>query len=324
MRCAIIDIGSNTVHMCIYEYGIAANRFVRKIANRCEAIGLLCDILPDNRLSEIGISKILSAIQHLSQIASFYHCDSMYFFATAVLRHITNCNQVIEKVYETLGVRIEVLSGAAEAMLSFSGLQFTFGRHLRSGIMVDMGGGSTEFLCFENGKPKFSASLPFGSLSLYRDFVSGSVPTVREMVMIGNYVRAMLDSELSEVRHCNATLYAIGGTARTLCKLSKIMAPMSNFRGKTTSTLTVTPTQICTLYRMIEHPDDMLLFLQTAVPDRLTTISPGIIAYHTILEYIDVPKIVVSTGGIREGYLKTRVLPDTMRKGKHDNKKRSR
>lgn len=311
LRCAIIDIGSNTIHMCIYEYRLTASHFSRKIANRCEAVGLLNEISSEGLLTERGIERTTKALVHLCSVAESYHCKSVHCFATAVLRRIGNCDDVLTAIFERVKLNVDVLSGEEEAALSFSGLQFAFGQRLCSGIMMDLGGGSTEILRFEKAMPMQSVSLPFGSLSLYRDFVSGQMPTAREMAAIGNHVREALRPYMSWIG-THSVAYAMGGTAQTLYRLICSMTNAENGAG-TDRFLRVQ--QLHTLYRMIEHSDDMLILLKNAAPDRLNTISPGVVAYYTIARMLGLRRIIVSNGGIREGYLRKYILLPALHPG---------
>lgn len=87
-------------------------------------------------------------------------------FATASLRNITNTDEAVREITKATGLAIDVVSGKEEATLDFIGATHDLDTS-HDGLLVDIGGGSTELVSFEKGQILQAVSLPIGSLSLY-------------------------------------------------------------------------------------------------------------------------------------------------------------
>ena len=303
MRYAVADIGSNTVRMNIYDTLPDDSGKAQRILSECDNLGLL-NYIADRCLSDEGISRLTLTIQKMKNLADKVGCDGAYFFATAGLRNTDNARCVIDRIREATGIEIEILTGEAEALLSFSGLKYTFGDALRSGIMIDMGGGSTELIGFIDGMAVRAASLQMGSLFLYQRFVSDILPQKDELKEIKKHIDKRL-SDFEWLDSYGSTVYLVGGTARAVgTLLSQLKPDCAYIRDGS-----MQYDEICMVYNTLKHPTPAVIkLLVRTVPDRLPTIIPGLAAYVRILNAIGAEKIIVSPTGVREGYLAERLL----------------
>lgn len=109
------------------------------------------------------------------------------------MRNISNSREAVKKIQDTTGLTIDVLSGEEEARLDFQGASFE--KKMERGIMVDIGGGSTEIVSFEDGNIKDAVSLEIGSLYMYKNYVSGLFPdkgqSYKKMIGIGGTIRGV-------------------------------------------------------------------------------------------------------------------------------------
>ena len=96
------------------------------------------------------------------------------FLSTASLRNISNSQAAVSEIEDRTGLAINLLSGAQEAEYDFVGAARTI--DLKSGLLVDIGGGSTELVMYNNMQIQNSISLPIGSLSMYTKFVKHLFP----------------------------------------------------------------------------------------------------------------------------------------------------
>lgn len=135
MRCAIIDIGSNTVKMNVYDVTPPDN--IRLIISQSATLGLIGYII-DGMLSREGIDTLCKTISGYARLASDISADELRCVATASLRSASNAYSVIGEIKSRTGCNVELISGESEALLSLEGIKATLG-DVRSGIMVDMG-----------------------------------------------------------------------------------------------------------------------------------------------------------------------------------------
>ena len=195
MNVSVIDIGSNTVKATIFNVGEGKCRSTLDYRGyKAKLISDVCERDGRRFLSNEGIDKLLDALYKLIEFSSFNSCELIFAFATASLRGLDNINEILNCVKSKLDLDIEVLSGEEEALCSLRGLlndEITEG--INEGVMVDMGGGSTEIVYFSNGSTPKLKSLPFGCVSLYERFVKGDVPTEEESKAIEDAINKVLD-----------------------------------------------------------------------------------------------------------------------------------
>jgi exopolyphosphatase/guanosine-5'-triphosphate,3'-diphosphate pyrophosphatase len=156
---AIIDIGSNTIRMNVY---IIKEDFFEQAFSSKEMAGLISHV-ENGVLAESGIIKLLDVLKRFDLILKRLNITRVYPFATASLRNIKNSHEIIQRVKETLGFDIHLVSGNEEGELGYIGAHSVVQRD--SGLVVDIGGGSCELVPFKNNKIESSTSLPMGSLN---------------------------------------------------------------------------------------------------------------------------------------------------------------
>jgi len=162
MKYAVIDVGSNTVRLCVYDVLYPEKRKFKTIMNRKIMAGLAAYIV-DGAFSDEGIAEAILAVKKCIKRASYLSPDRIDVFATAVLRNISNSAQAIAAIEQGAGCSISLLSNADEAHLGFVGASSR--GTLDDGALIDIGGGSTEITVIENGIDVARTSLPQGSLS---------------------------------------------------------------------------------------------------------------------------------------------------------------
>ena len=124
-------------------------------------------------------------------------------FQSASLRNIVNTEEALETIEAVTGVKVEVLSGADEAAFSFLGATVGGGAP-GSGMLADVGGGSTELVSYRNRAIQSACSLSVGSLSLFSKYVSKLHPTKEERRAIRRAVEEQLEQFLQRMEEPEA------------------------------------------------------------------------------------------------------------------------
>ena len=138
----VIDIGSNTIRLVIYTL---EDGQLRQALNSKATAGL-AGFVEDGALSEEGIERMLGVLRRFHGVLSLLPDCKVYPFATASLRGLSNTQDILERVERETGFKIDVITGREEAILDYRG---AVGRmQERSGVLVDIGGGSTELVFF--------------------------------------------------------------------------------------------------------------------------------------------------------------------------------
>ncbi len=219
-RYGIIDFGSNTIRLCIYEVECTPRKPLQKkdiqtLLNYKVMAGLAAHI-KDGAMTEQGIKKAIKTINAHLRRASHFSCERIDVFATAVLRNCTNSREATAAIEAGIDKRITILSNEEEAHLGFLGASLD--RYLGTGTMIDIGGGSTELTHINNGLDLDKVSIPQGSLSSFASYVSGLLPTTKEVESIAKHFRSLATKEGASI-YSSSQLYGIGGSIRSAAKV---------------------------------------------------------------------------------------------------------
>lgn len=298
MVSAIIDMGSNTIRLCVYEYD---DNEVKTIFEKKEMAGLI-NYVEKDKLSIQGMDKACEILLKFDDLLRNLHVDenNVSIFATASLRNIKNTKEVIEAIKSRTKHEVELLSGEEEAALDFIGT--TKCLDMDSGVIVDIGGGSTEIVLFENRAMKYAASIPIGSLNMYVRYVKKIIPKKEEREIIRQTVMDNLTG-LNIGNEPYRTICGIGGTIRGITRLNNSIFHLPNDNQN------INTAHIKEILAAVKnsHRDTLAPILKN-VPDRIHTIVPGMIIIDTIADFFHSENIILSKFGIREGYLYERIL----------------
>jgi len=296
MKTMIVDIGSNTI-----KYDIFDPPCLNSIAHRSVAAGII-RYIENGSMTEQGLETLCTILSSYRLDAEKTGC-CMQVFATASLRRVHDPMKVICAVKERTDIQIDLISGQNEAALSLQGM-LAITPHEKRGLMMDMGGGSTELNVFENDRSLFSVSMPFGALSLKNEFVKNIFPDKSEFGHIVDYASSVIKPYQTKI--LTDTLYMVGGSAKAFAKLLQYkmnLVPDENptFDKKAVQSLADSLTTL-------SETDKELLI--TMFPDRYHVILPALAAYIALIDNCSCQKITVSKGGIREGRLITMITQE--------------
>ena len=298
MICGIVDLGSNTIRLSVYQ--CQGEKF-HLLTHRKVTAGL-ADYVEHGALSPPGIQVACQTLNDDRLLMENLGFAPPRVFATASLRNISNTEEAVAQLQAETGLNVEVLSGTEEARLSFLGA--AHGNGPASGLLIDLGGGSTELVRYENYLLQSACSLSVGSLSLFSRNVSGLHPDKKERKAIRAQVRAQLEKRVgvpSPVPHA----CGVGGTVRAACQVANLLL------DRPQDIRVLSRAELHQLLKRLKHPShrDLHLLLKAA-PDRIHTLIPGMLALETIAETYGVETITASPWGVREGYLRDRVLKE--------------
>jgi exopolyphosphatase/guanosine-5'-triphosphate,3'-diphosphate pyrophosphatase len=199
---AVIDIGSNSVRLVVYE---SMTRSLVTLFNEKTLCGLGREVQTTGLLAPDAVAKALTSLRRFRALCRVMKVGRVYAIATAACRDATNGPDFIAKAERICGVKIEILSGPREAKLSALGV--ISGIHKPDGIVGDLGGGSLELIDVQGNRVRSGVTLPLGSLAL-QDLSHQSLKRAERIVR----------NELSDVAQLKAghgrTFYAVGGTWR--------------------------------------------------------------------------------------------------------------
>ena len=293
---SIIDIGSNTVRMNVYQENEDGFRL---LFSSKEMAGLVAQI-ENNQLLEAGLSNLIRILKIFKETIDTLNIKQVYPFATASLRSIENSQEVLQIIKEETGFDIDLIDGYEEGNLGVIGaLDYQV---IDKAVLIDLGGGSCEVVPFENKEVITSDSYPIGSLSLYKNFVSQLLPSKLERKQIKSFVKETIDAKKIKKDEFKNVI-GVGGTMRAILKLQQYLD--ESYKNSNILTVQHLKKLLKQLGDGSKESQDIIL---KVVPDRIHTLLPGMSAIVAILEELGSTQTLVSKNGVREGYLIKNVL----------------
>ncbi|MBS4784598.1 MAG: phosphatase [Clostridiales bacterium] len=292
MKCAIVDLGSNTIRMSLYQLE-PEGRFDLLFSEK--KMAGLANYMEGGVLSSRGIGTACEVLRGFQAILRQLGPIDTRVFATASLRNIKNTNEALARIREETGLEVEVLSGKSEALLGCRGA--LLGCKLEVGALFDIGGGSCEITRLKKGEAIEAGSLNIGSLNLFNQYVSGLWPGKSEMREIREAARRGLErSDLPDKPVKN--LCGIGGTARAVLKIG------NQYLDKPDGNRVLTRKELGQVAEMLtDRGNTARRLVLRSCPDRVHTIIPGVILMNELARRLCRERQYISRYGVREGYL---------------------
>lgn len=287
---AVIDIGSNSVRLVVYE---AMARSLITVFNEKALCGLGREVQSTGLLATDAVNKALTALRRFRALCRIQQVGRVYAIATAACRDAKNGPDFIAKAERICGARIEILSGPREAKLSALGV--VSGVHSPNGIVGDLGGGSLELIDVRGSRVRSGVTLPLGSLAL-QDLAHKSLKRAERIVK----------NELIGVPQLRAgrgrTFYAVGGTWRALARIHIIQSgyPLKVMHGY--SIPAVEALDFAQRLRRLAATN-MLANIESVADARRPLLTYAALVLEYIIRTAQPKTIVFSTFGVREGLL---------------------
>ncbi len=301
----IVDVGSNTVRMNVYD--VKYDR-LKLLFSKKETVGL-ASYVKDKKMTDAGIERVINVLLEFQDILHNLNIYEMHVFATAALRNVKNSQEAIAAITSRTGIDIQVLSGREEAELDFQGA--TIASNVKKGLLVDIGGGSTELVSYKGRLVMNAISIPKGSLNSYNQYVSSIIPTKEERKAIKQDFMSRLDGLKGFERDNKYKLICgVGGTTRAALKLDKLLF------GEDSAENILPVSHIGYIIKTLENKsskDKLVKNLNTlmdVVPERTRTILPGLIILYAIAKRFKSEAVIVTNTGVREGFMYNYVLKD--------------
>ncbi len=296
---AVIDIGSNSVRLVVYE---ALSRSLLPIFNEKTLCGLGREVQSTGLLAPDAVARALTSLRRFAALCRVMKVGRVYAIATAACRDARNGPAFIAKAERICGVAIEILSGPREARLS--GLGVISGVHAPDGIVGDLGGGSLELIDVRGNAVRSGVTLPLGGLAL-QDLAHKSLKRAARIVR----------DELSENPQLRGgrgrTFYAVGGTWRALARIHIIQSeyPLQVMHG-----YSIPAADALDFARRLRRlaAANMLANIEVVTDARRPLLTYAALVLEHVIRVARPREIVFSTFGVREGLLHEK-LPEAER-----------
>jgi exopolyphosphatase/guanosine-5'-triphosphate,3'-diphosphate pyrophosphatase len=283
----VIDIGSNSVRLVVYDGAIRAPT---PLFNERVLCGLGRSVGTTGRLGKDSVERTLAALTRFGAIARILDVKNLRAIATAAVREAEDGRDFIARAEKACGARIQVLSGEREAELAAQGILMGFCQ--ADGVAGDLGGGSLELIDLAGSKRRRAVTLPLGGLRL--------------IDLTGNKIEravSLVDDQVQSVPWLAAgwgrTFYAVGGTWRALAGLhmDEMDYPLHVMHGYAIATREAIA--FCEQLRKGKK----VRGLETVARARREVLPYGALVMERVLKELAPEQVVFSGFGIREGLL---------------------
>lgn len=299
--CAV-DLGSNSFHLAIARVDHGE---VRRVLSLSDKVQLAAGLDDNNRLSDEAIERGIGCLTAFGQYLDAIPRGNIRVVATNALRKAVNANAFITLANQVLPVPIQVISGREEARLIYLGVSHTNACSDKR-LVIDIGGGSTEFIIGEGFELILAESLQMGCVAFTKKFFADG------KISESAFKKAMsaTQSELFAIikPYKKSGWRHVVGSSGTI-KACHLAIKELGFDDK------ITPSAIKKLKKyLIELGDASAIKLDSVKPHRQSVFAAGVAELYAIIKAFEIDGIDYSDGALREG-----VLYDMLGRQDHEN-----
>jgi exopolyphosphatase/guanosine-5'-triphosphate,3'-diphosphate pyrophosphatase len=299
VRVAVVDIGTNSTRLLIAEVDPSSGS-VRELLRRSQVTRLGNRVDAAGRLSEEASARVFATLQGYRAEIDAHQCVSNLAVLTSAVRDATNGAQFAARVREDFRLDARVLEGKEEAQLTFLGAMASRPAATEPTVVIDIGGGSTEFVVGVGRTAGFHVSLHAGVVRMSERHIHSDPPTSRELQELALDVRATFleglpPEERAPVKHG----IAVAGTATSAASIDQELDPYDPERvhGYRLELATV-ELLLARLADMGEQDRTRVIGLN---PDRAPTIVAGMILLAEAMRAFELEQVEVSEHDILYG-----------------------
>lgn len=302
IKRAVIDIGTNSVKLLVAE---VTGRVVRPLLEESEQTRLGRGFYQAHWLQPEAIIETVKAVAKFAATAQNLQASSLRVIATSAVRDANNAAELTDAIQRASSLRVEIISGEQEADLVFHGVTSDPSLAIQPLLILDVGGGSTEFILGEGLTQHFRHSFPLGTVRLLEQFPPADPPGAAECARCRDWLRHFLETQIQPVlgqvfqkfgSH-RVQLAATGGTATILARLQWQLEEFDRERIEATR---ISREQI---HNERERLWGLPLAERRKIPGlpaaRADVILFGVLIYEAVMAQFDLPDLRVTTRGLR-------------------------
>ena len=228
MRLGVLDVGSNTVHLLVVD----AHPGARPLPAHSHKAELRLAQLLDGSgaIGSEGVDRLITVVRDALQAAEDKGVEDLLPFATSAVREASNADDVLARVEDATGVRLQVLAGDEEARLTFLAARRWFGWSAGKLLVLDIGGGSLEVAYGLDEEPDAAVSLPLGAGRLTAGWLPGDPPDPADVKALRRHVRARIASTVGEFSRFGAPDHVVA-TSKTFRQLARLAGAARSAEG---------------------------------------------------------------------------------------------
>jgi exopolyphosphatase/guanosine-5'-triphosphate,3'-diphosphate pyrophosphatase len=294
----VIDLGTNSFHAIIVD--AHPNGSYQVVDRLKEMVHLGEHGLDANRLPEAAMDRGLAALTRIKLLADGWDTREYLSFATSAIREASNGGTLIERARKQLGLRIRPISGEQEARLIFRGVSRTE-EFAEPSLVMDIGGGSVEFIVVNNDTPVFSTSLKLGAARMTEQFVTTDPMSEDEQARLRAHCKGALGEVLAACRE-----YGVGrivGSSGTMKSLARVTLEQEDLQHQSPFETTLRIEHVRSALRWVMQASGEEREAHPAIePRRVAQIGAGAVLLDTLCTGLPLVRhFTVSPNALREG-----------------------
>jgi exopolyphosphatase/guanosine-5'-triphosphate,3'-diphosphate pyrophosphatase len=316
MRIAVIDLGSNTCRMVVFEASLG---YTFRLVDQIREMVRLREGMGVDGMAAPAMDRAIATLRLYRRYCDSSAVDQIIATATSAVRDAKNGPQFLDRSRAEAGIELRVLTGPEEAYYGVVGALNNIS--VTDGWVLDIGGGSAQISRIEQGKFVSGEALPLGALRLTETFVTSDPPNESEQKAIENEVDRQLRNLPWLVPSRGERLVGLGGTIRNLAymDIARSALPVESLHGFSLTQKSIR----ASLRQLTKLPQAKRERINGLNSDRADIIAAGAIVLDRIIRYLGCAEIAVSVNGIREGlffeqfwsHLESPVVSDVRRFG---------
>jgi exopolyphosphatase/guanosine-5'-triphosphate,3'-diphosphate pyrophosphatase len=299
---AAIDIGTNTVRLLVVEADNPAN--YRPLYHEQEITRLGEGLAESGELRPEAMARTLKVLAHYARQAARRKADEIYAVATSAVREAGNGEDFVVRVKHQTGLEITVIPPRREAELALMGVQSVIHPGQRPLLVIDIGGGSTEFIQAEEKRINDLLSLKMGVVKLKEQFLKSDPVKPLEYQMMWAYIQQALE----EVVLHTAVHPLLVGTAGTVTTLAAVDQELSRYDPRKINNYVLKKERIQAIQdRFLRQTPAQRRQTPGLEPGRADVIVAGTALLLCFLEKFGFDQLVACDSGLREGIVLSRL-----------------
>jgi exopolyphosphatase/guanosine-5'-triphosphate,3'-diphosphate pyrophosphatase len=304
-RCAVIDVGTNSVKLLVAD---VSGPEVLPIYEGSRQTRLGKGLYHQHRLSAEAIASTAQAVEEFAKLAVTHGAETLRIIATSAARDASNARELTSALETASGSRVEIISGDQEAVWAFRGVTSDPRYARRPLLLLELGGGSTQFILGNGNQVHFRESFRLGTVRLLEKLPHSDPPLPRELAACRKWLCDFIEQEVGPKLSpalCRegatasepALLVGTGGTATILARMEEQMDDYDRERIEAV-VLSAERLNFWTEY-LWGMPLELRKRVSGLPSNRADVILNGVLVFQTILSEFRFPELRISTRGTR-------------------------
>ncbi|MEX6340286.1 exopolyphosphatase [Staphylococcus arlettae] len=296
-RIGLIDIGSNTIRLVIFEFDKKTG--LDEVLNIKTPARLSQYLTNDLTMTQEGIEVLTTTLSSFKRVSDKFATDELHPIATAAIRQSTNRDDIIKHIEQQLNITMRIIPEESEAFYGYYAITHT--TNISDGISVDIGGGSTEVTLFKDKQLKAAHSFPFGVVTLTKKFFSDKPHNDKHAIKDMEKFLIKQFSQLDWLNDAQVALVGVGGSARNVARIHQSAHdyPIGGVHNYSMSAKDVE--EVFSLIKKSSR--DELKDVDGLSGDRIYIILPAVAVFKNLFTKINATQFTFSRKGLREGYV---------------------